>query len=252
MKLTVLGNSAAYPGPNDPCSGYLVQDEGGSILVDCGSGVLGNLQTHIDLRDISDIFISHMHADHFFDLIPYRYGLKYGPGGSSGARPRLHLPPGGTKAINQVVAPFSESAHFFSAVFDVDEFDPKSTLSAVGLEVAFVAVRHYIPTYAISVTGSSRLVYSSDSGQCPELIQIAKDSDLLLCTVGGGLGEDIGNLWGHLLPSEAGVLARDAAARRLLLTHFWPSCNRQAGVNEASLEYGHQVEAAETNRSYTF
>ena len=233
------------------CSGHLVQDEGGNVLVDCGSGALGNLQSHIDLRDVSDILISHMHPDHFLDLIPYRYALKYSPDGSPRSRPRLRLPPDGMKAINQVVAPFSESGHFFSDVFDVDEYDPQSVLSISGLKVAFVPVKHYIPTYAMSLTGSRRLVYSSDTGYCPQLIEIARDADLFLCTVGGVSGPDIRNLWGHLLPGEAGALARDACAKRLMLTHFWPTCNREAGVKAASEEFGRPVELAETNRSYT-
>ena len=215
MNLTVLGTSAAYPGPNNPCSAYLIQEEGSNILLDCGSGALGNLQTHVDLRDISDIIISHMHADHFFDLIPYRYALTYGFGASGLPTPRLHLPPGGIRVLNQVVSPFSESENFFSGVFDVSEYDPKVVLDISGLKIGFFPVKHYIPTYALSITGSKKLAYSSDSGACPELRQAAQNADLLLCTVGRCLGSDIDHLWGHMLPREAGELAKEAGAKQI-------------------------------------
>ena len=250
MKLTILGTSAAYPGPNSPCSGYLVNDAGKNVLIDCGTGALGTLQKHVDLRDVSDIVISHMHPDHFFDLIPYRYALKYGLDGSGHAPPRLHLPPDGIRALNQVVAPFAESRAFFSETFEVSEYDPKGTLFLGGLEITFRPVKHYIPTYAISVTGSKKLAYSSDSGACPGLSDVAKNADLLLCTVGRCLGPDIDHLWGHLLPEEAGDLAREAGAKRLLLTHFWPACDPAISAKEASEALGSPVEVAEVNRCY--
>jgi len=75
MQLTVLGTSAAYPGPGGTCSGCLVEEGGTKLLADCGTGVLSNLQRVVALRDVSYIVISHLHADHCFDLIPYRHAL---------------------------------------------------------------------------------------------------------------------------------------------------------------------------------
>jgi ribonuclease BN (tRNA processing enzyme) len=250
LNLTVLGTSAAYPGPDTPCSGYLIQENGGNVLLDCGTGTLGNLQKHLDLRDVSDIVISHMHPDHFFDLIPYRYALKYGLDTSGHSAPHLHLPPGGIKALNQVISPFNESKSFFAETFDLSEYDPENALVLGHLQIMFRPVKHYIPTFGVSIIGSKRLAYSSDSGACPELSDVAKDADLLLCTVGRCLGPEIDHLWGHLLPEEAGELAKEARAKRLLLTHFWPACDPSIGARKASEALGHPVEVAEVNRCY--
>ena len=250
LRLTVLGSSAAYPGPNTPCSGYLVQDEGRNILLDCGTGTVGNLQTHIDLRQVNDIVISHMHADHFLDLIPYRYALRYGFNGLRQERPRLYLPPGGMKMINEVVRPFSESEAFFSEVFDISEYDSQRPLRLGNATVEFRPVKHYIPTYGLWISGSKKIAYSSDSGACPELKEIAEAADLLLCTVGRCLGADADHLWGHLLPQEAGQLARDAGVKRLLLTHLWPTCDSSKVSLEASEAMGQAVDVAEVNRTY--
>lgn len=250
MKLTILGTSAAYPGLNTPCSGYLVQGGNRNIVIDCGSGALGNLQAHLNLRSVSDIIITHMHADHFFDLVPYRYALKYGLTGPKASRPRLHLPPGGTEILDQVVSPFAECNTFFSDVFEISEYNTGRPLQLGHFVVRFVAVRHYIPTYALSITSSRKLAYTSDSGLCPELLQVAKDADLFLCNAGRCLGADITHLWGHLLPEEAGTLAKEASVKRLIITHLWPSCDQALSLQKASNAFGGRAEVAEIHRTY--
>lgn len=249
MKLTILGTSAAYQEQNNACSGYLLQGENKNILIDCGSGVLGNLQSHLDLRSVSDIIITHMHPDHFFDLVPYRYALRYGLNNLN-TPPKLYLPPGGIEILKRVVSPFAESASSFFDVFQVSEFHPKKPLHLGHFTVEFVAVQHYILAYALSVTASSKFAYSSDSSLCPELTQVAKDSDLFLCTVGRCLGAEITHLWGHLLPEEAGAVARDAGAKRLMITHLWPTCDKALCLEKASNAFGAQAEVAAIHRTY--
>lgn len=250
MKVTILGTSAAYPGPGTACLGFLVQERGLNLLIDCGTGVLSNLQKYVDLPNISDIIITHMHADHFFDLIPYRYALQYGLDNPEARKPRLYLPPGGTKVLGQVVSPFAESTNFFSNVFKVFEYDPDKELDLGHFVIRFVAVRHYIPTYALSITGSRRLAYTSDSGLCPELLQVAKGADLLLCNAGRCLGAEIDHLWGHLLPAEAGQLAKEASVKRLMITHLWPACDPASSLEQASSTFGGPVALAEQCQTY--
>ncbi len=221
-------------------------------MLDCGTGTLANLQRHVHIDGISDIVISHMHPDHFLDLIPYRYALRYGNGGGKHEGPKLHLPPGGIEALNKVTAPFSETQQFFSDAFEVTEYDPSEVLVLDGLEMTFCLTKHYIPTYALRVSGSKRLAYTSDSGSCPDLVRLAQDADFLLCTVGRCLGQDIASLWGHMLPREAGELGKQARVKELMLTHLWPSCDRDSSAREASEALGRQVKVAEVNRSYSF
>ncbi|MFC2059184.1 MBL fold metallo-hydrolase [Chloroflexota bacterium] len=250
MKVTILGTSAAYPGPGEACSGFLVEEDNKNLLLDCGAGVLSNLQKYIDLRDVQDILITHMHADHFFDLIHYRYALRYGLENTKGLFPKVHLPPGGTEVLNQVVSPFAESECFFSDVFELSEYNPNEPLQLGSIVLRFAAVRHYITAYALSITGTRKLAYTSDSGFCPELVQVAKDADLLLCNAGRCLGADINHLWGHLLPEEAGELASIAGAKRLLLTHLWPTCDRALSLEKASNAFEGLVEIAEACRTF--
>lgn len=245
-----MGNNSAYPGPEGACSGFLVEEGNTNLLVDCGTGVLANLQKHRDLRSVSDIVISHIHADHFFDLIPYRYALKYGLRAPQTPRPRLYLPPGGVETLARVVSPFAESQSFFADVFAMSEYDPKGRLPLEDVAVSFAAVLHYIPSYAIAITGSKKIAYSSDSGPCPGLLEIAASADLFLCNIGACLREGDPSLWGHLTPKQAGTAAREARAKRLVLTHLWPACDRSLSLKEASQAFGGPVELAELSRTY--
>jgi ribonuclease BN (tRNA processing enzyme) len=245
-----LGTSAAYPGPDEACSGFLVQDENVDLLIDCGPGVLSNLQKFIDPRRVSNIIITHMHADHFFDLVHYRYALHYGLKKDGSARPALHLPPGGIEVLRQVVSPFAESPDFFADAFELSEYLPEKPLELTDVVVRFTNVRHYIATHGISVEGTRKLAYTSDSGLCPELLQLAQDADLFICNIGRCLGAEIRHLWGHLLPSEAGELARESCAKRLMITHLWPACDRPKSLQEASDAFGGPAELAEPCRTY--
>lgn len=250
MKVTILGTSAAYPGPGQACSGFLIQQSDTNLLIDCGTGVLSNLQKFLEPWKVSDIVISHMHADHFIDLIPYRYALRYGPDNSHGTRPHLHVPRGGIEVLEHVVSPFSESDGFFNEVFEVSEYDPKTLLKVGNLYLVFALVDHYIPSYAMSIVGVRKVAYTSDTGPCPALLEIAQDADTLICNVGRCLDPDRDSLWGHLRPSDAGILAREARAKRLLLSHLWPGCKRTISLDEAVREFGGPTELAEECRTY--
>lgn len=249
MKVTVLGTSGAYPGPDQACTGFLIQEDNTNLLLDCGTGVLANLQKFVGLTEVTDIVISHMHADHFFDLIPFRYALRYGLEKPEGNRPRLFLPPEGIQALSQVVQPFSESADYFSGQFEMSEYQPGETGQIGPFSVAYIPVKHYVPTYGMTIEGNKKLAYSSDTGACPEMERVAKDADLFICHIGACLG-DRDDLWGHLRPDAAGELARKAGAKRLLLTHLWPACDRETSRIKASLAFGGPVEMAESCQTY--
>ena len=59
MKLTVIGNSGSYPGPESSASCYLLEEEHQGrtwrILLDLGSGALGSLQRYADARAIDGV-----------------------------------------------------------------------------------------------------------------------------------------------------------------------------------------------------
>ena len=246
MQLTILGSSAAYPPPGGACSGYLVEEEGVKLLVDCGTGVLSNLQRVVALKDVTHILISHLHADHFLDLIPYRYALSRPP--HETLHPRLCLPPGGEEGLLRAVSAFNTSPTFFSDLFWVEEYDTAAPLKVGDLSIEFAPVKHYIASYAMAISGSKRMVYSADSGLCDELAGLAQGANLFLCEASRCEADDAD--WGHLWAGEAGALSRRAKVKRLILTHFWPDYDYSQNLGQARAAFGKAVEVAEELRTY--
>lgn len=71
MKLIFLGSGSAFTvGNNNYQSNMILQnDEGKSLLIDCGTDARHSLQElGYTYRDITDVFISHLHADHMGGL----------------------------------------------------------------------------------------------------------------------------------------------------------------------------------------
>ena len=75
MKVTVVGCSGSFPGPDSAASCYLLEApyDGRTfrLLLDLGSGALGPLQRYADLESIDAVALSHLHADHCLDLCSF-------------------------------------------------------------------------------------------------------------------------------------------------------------------------------------
>ncbi len=262
MRLTVLGASAAAQNPGGACSSYLVRreqapDDGGattttSLALDMGSGAFANLQRQVAPDAVEAIVLSHTHADHCLDLVPYRYALYFlrQQGQDTPRRPRLWLPPGGHERLLSIIHGQDPSPLFFQDVFEVAEYDPAQSLAVGGLRVTFGAVNHAPHTYGMridDVSGGALLAYSADTGPCPTLLDLARDADLFLCE-NANTEESVYPL--HLAPSQAGAHARDAGARRLVLTHRWHLNGFDTAVHAASHAFGGPISVAREGDTY--
>ncbi len=202
MRLTVLGASPSCPNPGGACSGYLVEDGGVRILLDCGTGVSGMLQKYADFRWLDAIVISHMHADHFIDLIPLRYGLRYRPGEQRTTKIPLYLPSGGSFLLHHVMAPIDDNPSFFTDFFDIVECEQGRTETVGTMSIDFLPVCHFIDANGIIVRGSSKLGFSADSGPCEQVAEVAKDADLFICEASLPEGYEGARGLGHMKASE--------------------------------------------------
>jgi ribonuclease BN (tRNA processing enzyme) len=247
MRVTVLGAGPACPGPGEACSGFLVEQDQLRIVVDFGTGVASNLQKYCDLFDISCIVITHMHPDHFLDLIPLRYALRYRDAYGSDGRAKLSvlLPPGGTQMLERVALPFAESDSFFPEVMELAEYDPGARLVIEGLVLQFEPVKHYVPAWGVSITGSKKLSYSGDSGICPALQTLSQDADLFICNAGANPCIDDPTNWGHLQPDEAGKIAGEGGAKRLWLSHISRRYDKAAAFDKALTAFSEEAELAD-------
>lgn len=246
MELIVLGSSASSPAAGDACAGYLVRQGETEILLDCGSGVLGRLREVTSVDRLAAIFISHFHPDHYLDLIPMRYGLRYGL--SQPIKPLVLVPPGGVAFLERLGDALRNAPQFFNTSFTIVEIDPARIVSVGAFRLAFQRTTHDEPTWACAVQGTRRLVYTADTQTSPELERFAAGADLLLCEATYPAAVPELPSANHLTALEAGRLARAAGARSLMLTHFWPGLERDRFAVEAAGAFGAPVLLAEPGR----
>src|SRR6202012_3709001 len=81
MRLTIIGCSGSFPGPESPASSYLLEAEGFRLVLDLGNGALGVVERHASPSDIDAVALSHLHADHCLDMCGYWVARRYAPGG---------------------------------------------------------------------------------------------------------------------------------------------------------------------------
>ncbi len=262
MRLTVLGKSPAWQDADGACSGYLLRDEETTVLLDCGNGIFGKLRKFVDYVDVDAVVISHLHADHFIDLVPYSYALIYAPrqqpvpvppwpGTDSPARPRLVVPPGAAKTFRQVVGAWGND-ELIEQAFDLEEYAVDSVIEVGSLRFTFALMPHFIDAYAISVTssnGGGQLAFGSDSRPAQELVDFARGADLFLVEATLPRPERTG-VRGHLTAEEAGEHGRAADVGRVVLTHISDELDQADAANRAAEAFGGPVEVAREGAVY--
>ena len=233
MRLTVLGSGAACPPPGGASSGYLVESGDSRLLLDCGPGIASALLARRPACDIDAIVISHMHADHFIDLLPLRFRLCRDLCGPDSRRVRLLLPPGGGEVLAAVVAAVSFPPDFLDNTFLIEEYEPGRGAELGDLRAEFAVGVHYVPSYAVRLDdGVSSLAYTGDTAPSREIEQLAAGANALLAEA--TLNEpETGADRGHLTPAQAAEMACAASVGRLYLTHFWFDADRERACREA-------------------
>jgi len=216
--LRVIGSSPAWPNADGAHSGYLVEGPG-RLLLDCGPGVLARLRRVEPWPQIDAIAITHLHLDHWGDLVPWVWGSRFRVGDAI-AKPELWLGPGVREDLRALGARLG-TPDMFETTFEVYEYRPGERFRAAGFEVLPVAVPHYgMSTVGFRVEAGGRaLAYSGDSAPGDALVELARDVDLFVCEATLLDGEHNGDLRGHLSAEEAVEAFEAAGARRLLLTH---------------------------------
>ena len=261
MRLTVLGKSPSWQDVGGACSGYLVEEDNFALLLECGNGVFSKLRAVRDYVDIDAVLISHLHADHFLDVIPFAYALTYAPrqqpvpvagwpGTDHPARPKLYAPVGAAEEFRHIVGCWGND-DLIEGAFELHEYDVLAELQVGPFLIRFCEVPHYTLTYAIDLAvNGKRLTYSADCSPNRELVQFAHETDMLLIEATLPRPERTG-IRGHLTPGEAGEHARQAGARRVVITHISDELDAEWARQEASGAYGAPVEVAHEGAVYT-
>lgn len=229
LRYTLVGSGTTVPDAERGPAAHHFACGSLSLLCDLGSGTLRRMHgLGLRFEDLDLVAVTHRHQDHIADLLPLLFALRNTPG-LRRVRPLALLGYPG----------FEEDLHRLAGVFGAWVLDPGFPLEVweagetpveleredVEVEIEAHRVVHSPEAvgYLLTLRADGREVtvaYTGDTEDCPEAVELARDVDLLIaeCSVA-----DEVRAAGHLTPRAVGRLAAEAAARRLVVTHFYPS-----------------------------
>jgi ribonuclease BN (tRNA processing enzyme) len=230
----------------------LIEGGGTALLADLGTGAFANFLAHRPLEALDAVLISHMHADHFLDVIPMRYALKYGDARPRGKLP-LYLPPGGEALLRKLTGAFPREpyGHFLGEVFDVRTYDPARPLRVGEISISFAPTSHYITTFAMRFDACGRSVtYSADTAPDESVSELARGTNVFLCeaTLSQSAEEELPR--GHSSARQAARMASNAEVERLILTHYPATRDAAAMASEARELFAGSLQVADDGFSY--
>ncbi len=260
LSIFFAGTAGSVPSARRGLPATLVRRGGERILVDCGEGTQRQLLRSVGLADLTDVFLTHLHTDHWlglpgmlksFDLRDRQRPLTvHGPPGTQrlleGLRP-IWSTKGYTVEIVELepmqsvrrddltitALPVAHRGSAFGYAFVEDErpgrFDAELAQSLgvpFGPEFGRLqrgeTVNGVRPEQVIGPARPGRkLVFSGDTRPC-ETVAIAAHRAEVLVHESTFLAADgdRARQTGHSTAAEAATLARDAQVRLLALTHL--------------------------------
>jgi len=221
MKLKVLGSVSPYCKGKLNCPGYLIETNEKKILLDCGNGITSLMNFPEDLHNLT-IIISHLHKDHYGDLLTLGYAsFVYKKLGLLNEKIKVYIP-NENSIDKEYLGNFDE--HFFEFI----HYNEKTIIKEQDTKITFKKNPHPVLTFSIKVENNDKsLVYSSDTGyQNNCLEEFSKNADLLICET-TFLKEQKSKEDSHLNTIEAANIAKKAKVKKLMITHTWPEINKK-------------------------
>lgn len=224
MKLTCIGRYGPYPRPGGACSSYLLCHHGKNVVIDLGCGSLTRLLGLIRAADIDALVLSHLHADHMGDVLTLRYALDAAKRMGQRHQPLdVWLPAQPEIEAGLISAHGMMDARFIGDGMEAD---------ICGLRVRFALMPHPVPSYAMRFEADGKaFVFSGDTRENDALAPFARRADLLLMEA-AFLPRDKMPGAPHVDAAEAGAIARDAQAGRMLVTHLFPEYDENEILGE--------------------
>jgi ribonuclease BN (tRNA processing enzyme) len=200
---------------------------------------------------ITHVAITHFHADHIADLPLLVMGWRWGQLPARSEPVTIYGPVGTGALLERVAAVYGDWLLAPGFPLTVRDIGPDEVVRLPGnVSVQSCAVPHTVESVAYSVgDGTRRLVYTGDTGVSETLGKWAHGCDLLLaeCSLPDAMAVPA-----HLTPRQVGALAAQAAARRLVLTHFYPPVEAVDIVAEVAEQYAGPVVCATDGWSVDF
>jgi ribonuclease BN (tRNA processing enzyme) len=218
MELLVVGSGAAYPDrPGTASSTYVVSLGETMVCLDLGQGGFAGLAGRLEPNALAAIVVSHLHPDHFVDLVALRHYLRYEH--EPARRVRVLAPAGLADRLDGL----NGERGFAAEALDI-EGRREGALEIGSLQLESRLVTHAGESYGVRVAAADDptapgLVYSGDCGRADDLVPLVRPGDTLLVEVAFGPGPvPVPDL--HLDGAAVGALAAATRPGRVLLTHL--------------------------------
>ena len=239
MRVHVMGSSGTFPVRGRPASGYLIQQDATRVWCDAGPGTFTELPVDPGLVDA--VVISHQHPDHSSDLLTAFHAWTYCP------EPRVGVPLYAPQSVWDRVKSFLDKAidSHLESTFDFHPVWTGDDVNIGPLSVSFVEADHSVPTVASRWEANNRtLFFTGDTGPGGSWVDLAHGVNVMLSEAAyQGATEDKVYPF-HLTAGEAGQIARDVGANKLVLTHIPPYLDAARSVDEAERTFDRPVALA--------
>lgn len=215
MEIHFLGTNGWHDTETGETPCVLIDSEEAYVVLDAGNA-FRKVDRHIkDPRKPIYLFLSHFHLDHVIGLhalfkFDFRQGLK------------IYGQPGAKETLGRLLAkPFAAPIELVNGKYPITVGDLKEGPNVVGpvsLEARFLV--HADPCFGYSFfLEGKKITYCTDTGICPGLVGLARDSDLLITECAWKTRNQYPG-WPHLAPEDAAEAAKAAGAKKLVLMHF--------------------------------
>lgn len=247
MHLTVLGAGPAYTDyPGGIGASYLLAVGTTRLVLDLGQGTFTRLAGALDPSSVDAVVVSHLHPDHFVDLVPLRHYLRWE------FRPPRRLRVVGPRDLANRLDALHAEPGFSAAAFDTEPLSV-GRFRVGAFEVEAGRVRHTADSYAFRVSwgdGQPGFVYTGDCGFAEDIDPLVRPGDTLLSEV--SFGPEPGDAdAAHLDGPSVGELATRTGVTRVLLTHLGMGHDRAATVASVGRSFGGPVELVELGSEYS-
>ncbi len=246
IRVTLLGSGTCVPSLKRSSSSVLVRIGTAAILLDIGAGTIHRLlQADFSIFDVTHLFISHFHPDHSGEMVSFLFSSKYPDTGRRKTRLVLAGGPGFCLHYDRLKSIYGEWIDL-SGKLDLADLDPAVSTdyfyTSFSMRVAAMAHREESIAFRITAPDGRAIVYSGDTDYTENLVEIARNADLLICEAAL---PDALKVEGHLTPSVAGRIAARAGVKKLVLTHFYPESDRADVAGECAKTYDGPLMLAE-------
>lgn len=239
IAVTILGSGTCVPSLRRSSCSVLMETDGLKLLFDSGAGTIRRLlETGTKILDISYIFYSHFHPDHTGELVTFLFASKY-PVKDQRKNPlTIVAGKGFSEFYEGLKMAYGHWIEFEPGLLQIVELNNKApdTRKFDDFTVESIPVEHTSESIAYKIISSdgTAVVYSGDTDFSDNLVTLAENADLLICE--SAFPDEL-KVEGHLTPSLAGKIATQANVRKLVLTHFYPECDKMDIESECRKTY---------------